>query len=85
MARIDKKEVLRYLGHNNQVVDEHLNDLIDETIQEMNKVTYKYIYKKFDITKKDTISVLGTSLELKGTSIKNILKYSDEIIIFDTG
>ncbi len=82
MIKINKSEVLRYLGHTGQIIDTDLNQLIDKVITELETVNYKYVYKKFDIKKDKTIKILNTTLELEGKSINNILKYSDEVIIF---
>lgn len=84
MIKIDKKEVLRYLGYKGQDIDEDLNELIDNVILDAEKLKYKSIYKRFTIVKGDSIKVLETNLELSSFSINNILKYSDEIIIFAT-
>lgn len=82
MIKIDKKEVLRYLGHGGQIIDETLDVLIDEVILNVEKIDYKYIYKTFKIEKENILKVIGTNLEIDSASVKNILKYSDDIIIF---
>lgn len=82
MIKLDKFEVLRYLGYKDQIIDNEMDNLINRVIKDVEKTSYKYIYKKFDIVKKNNIRVLSTNIEFKGVSINNILKYSDEIIIF---
>lgn len=80
---IDKNEVLRYLGHKNQDIDEELNSLIDKCIIEIVENSKPlYIYKIFDIeVKADSIEVLGTNLSLKGKDIYNHLKDAKKIAI----
>lgn len=80
---IDKNEVLRYLGHKNQDIDDELNDLIDLCIKEI-KETAKplYTYKIFDVEKiEDGISVIGTNLLLRGNDIFNHLKDAKQCVI----
>lgn len=80
---IDKNEVLRYLGHKNQDIDEELNSLIDECMLEIVQISKPlYIYKIFDIeAKDDSISVLGTNLLLEGKDIYKHLKDAKRIAI----
>lgn len=81
--KIDKDEVLRYLGHKNQDIDDELNNLIDLCILEIKETSKPlYTYKVFDIEKvKDGISVLGTNLILKGKDIFNHLKDARKCVI----
>lgn len=74
---IDKKEVLRYLGHRNQDIDKELDNLIDICIEEIKKESKPlYVYKIFDteVTNDKNIKILGTNLVLKGKDIYNHLK-----------
>lgn len=74
--KIDKNEVLRYLGYRNQDIDDELNNLIDLCITEIRETSKPlYTYKIFDLEKtEEGISVLGTKLILKGKDIYNHLK-----------
>ena len=74
---INKSEVLRYLGHKNQDIDEELDQLIDLCIKEVEDTSRPaYTYKVFDVevTKENEIAVVGTNLILKGKDIYNHLK-----------
>ncbi|MCY6485032.1 methionine synthase [Clostridium aestuarii] len=76
---IDKKEVLRYLGHKNQIIQEQLNLLIDQCIEEVKQYTKpKYTFGVFDIKKNDEgVELLESNLIFKGKDIKEHLKNSD--------
>ena len=74
---INKNEVLRYLGHKNQEIDDELNGLIELCIKEVQELTRPlYTYKIFDIEviAENEIKVHGTNLLLKGKDIYNHLK-----------
>ncbi len=74
---INKNEVLRYLGHKNQDIDDELNGLIELCIKEVQELTRPlYTYKIFDIEviAENEIKVHGTNLLLKGKDIYNHLK-----------
>ena len=54
---VEKSEVLRYLGHNGQEIDNDLNSKINQCIKETkNKIDTKYVYQIYDI-KKESVSV----------------------------
>lgn len=74
--KIDKKEVLRYLGYQGQAVGEDLDALIDDCIRECEATAVpRYCYRFFDIHPTDGgIQVEGTSLVLQGDSIFQHLK-----------
>ena len=74
---IDKKEVLRYLGHKDQEIDQELDSLIDTCIVELEQVARPlYTYRVFDVAVTDNseISIVGTNLILKGNDIFTHLK-----------
>lgn len=83
ILNIDKSEVLRYLGHKNQDIDNELDNLIDKCIEEIKKESRPlYIYKVFDVEKsKEGIKVIGTNLILKGNDIYNHLKKAKKCAI----
>ena len=54
---VEKSEVLRYLGHNGQEIDNDLNSKINQCIKETkNEIDTKYVYQIYDI-KKESVSV----------------------------
>jgi len=77
--KIDKGEVLRYLGYKNQLIDEKLTVLIDECIGEVIDISRgKYVYNIFDIKKEsEGILLLDTVLYLRGKNIYEHLKESE--------
>lgn len=81
---IDKNEVLRYLGHKNQDIDEELDKLIDKCIIELEQVARPlYTYRVFDIEVTDdlAIKVVGTNLVLRGKDIFSHLKNAKKCAI----
>jgi len=81
--KIDKKEVLRYLQVSKKLDDEKINLLIDKTITEIKDlINLRYLYQKFPIKITDQgVKVEGTTLILKGKSIRKHLKDSEKIYI----
>ncbi|MFD3158552.1 methionine synthase [Haloimpatiens sp. FM7330] len=75
---VNKSQVLRYLGYNNQAVDKKMEELIDNCMKEINIYSKsKYTYKIFNIQKvNDDIKLLGSNLVLRGKNIKCHLKDS---------
>lgn len=81
--KISREEVLRYLGAKN-TVEENINNLIDETIEEIKKIIrLNFTYKVFLIELKENKVILqNCKLELCGKSINNHLKYCDKCVLF---
>lgn len=74
--KIDKQEVLRYLGYQGQAVDADLDSLIDSCIAECERTAIpRTCYQLFDIEPTEGgIAVCGTSLVLRDKSIYEHLK-----------
>jgi len=72
--KIDKEEVLRYLGGTAKNNDEITDRLIDEGIEEIKKISVpKSQFRIFDIKKnQNNIQILNSILILKG---KDIIKH----------
>lgn len=83
LIHIDKKQVLRYLAYEDQVLDDITNRLIDESINEVKTlIEERYLYKSFDTTKiKGGLLVNNSNLKLMGSSIKKHLKDSKSCIL----
>lgn len=75
---IDKKEVLRYLGYKNGVIDGNTNLLIDECISEAKEVSkWEYTYKMFNIHRsEEQVRLLESNLVFEGKDILEHLKES---------
>lgn len=80
---IDRTEVLRYLQTSKDLKDDNINRLIEETRAEIKDlINFRYLYRKFPIVfDEDGVKVRGTTLTLKGKSIKKHLKNSEEIYL----
>lgn len=81
--KINKDEVLRYLGYKSQRMDEKINDLIEECILEIKETAeVKYIYNYFQITGREPHITLEKGLiELPGKGIRRHLKNSEECVL----
>ncbi|MGH4050114.1 MAG: vitamin B12 dependent-methionine synthase activation domain-containing protein [Clostridium sp.] len=80
---IDKKEVLRYLGYKNQIMDEKMMNLVSECCAEIIDISKeRSVYEIFDIeTKDDKILLTGSTLALKDNDIKNFLASSKKCVV----
>ena len=76
LSCINRAEVLRYLGYKGIGADETINSLIDECEAEVLKAAVtRYVYRVVDVTQVDEgVRLEGTSVTLKGNSIKEHLK-----------
>lgn len=79
---MNKNDVLRHLGHNNQEIDQSLDEMIDAYMKRVENLNGKYVYQIFDFEQGDDIKVLNTILNLKGDSIKHILSQASQLILF---
>ena len=81
--KIPKDEVLRYLGYKKQIIDNNTMGLVNETINEAQKIIeLKYILSKNKCILKDGgVHVEGTKLSLLGNDIKEHLKNSKEVLL----
>ncbi len=70
--KIERREVLRYLGHRGQAIDTETERMIGECITDMlATVRPRYIYRIFDIAPRDEgIALLSTDIILRGESIR---------------
>jgi hypothetical protein len=80
---IEIKEVLRYLGHKNQVLDESTKQLVSECVQETKGlVRANYVYRDFDILKDyNVVNLKNTNISLTGIDIYEHLKYSNRCFL----
>lgn len=80
---IDRNEVLRYLGHKGQEIDDDLSKLLDESIKEVkNKVVPKVLFETYEIERKnEAINIIGTKLKLIGKDIASCLENCDKVVL----
>ena len=82
---VEKSEVLRYLGHNGQEIDNDLNSKINQCIKETKKeIDTKYIYEIYDIKNDldlNTIEFKNTNLILKSKDISELLRDCDKCVL----
>lgn len=78
--KIDRDEVLRYLGYHGQVINEDMMNLIDECRKEVvHIISPRFTYSYRDVEEsQEGVKVEGTNLILKGNDIKKHLKNSTE-------
>ena len=77
---IDRMEVLRYLGHKNQCIDEATERLLEECMVEINNISKKsFVYNIYDIEKEgDKIALKETSLIFDSKDLHMHLNNSDK-------
>ncbi|WP_090090715.1 vitamin B12 dependent-methionine synthase activation domain-containing protein [Clostridium uliginosum] len=80
---INEQEVLRYLGHKGQVVDESIRVMLNECREEIKTlITPRFVYNYNNIKLLESgVEVEGTSLFLIGNDIKEHLKNSKECVL----
>ena len=82
---VEKSEVLRYLGHNRQEIDNDLNSKINQCIKETkNEIDTKYVYQIYDIKKDlnlNTVQFENTNLILKSKDISELLRDCDKCVL----
>ncbi len=81
--KIDREEVLRYLGHKGQKIDENMSEMIDQCREEIRKIIIPravYEYRNIQNTK-EGIEVLDTNLMLTGNDIMKHLRASKECVL----
>ena len=82
---VEKSEVLRYLGHNGQEIDNDLNSKIYQCIKETkNEIDTKYVYQIYDIKKDlnlNTVQFENTNLILKSKDISELLRDCDKCVL----
>jgi len=87
VKEVNRREVLKYLGHMGHDVPEEIEVSIDECIEEIKKISKpKYIWREFNIERKiengeEKIFLENTKFELIGKDIKNMLRECDRCIL----
>ncbi|MHA1766674.1 MAG: vitamin B12 dependent-methionine synthase activation domain-containing protein [Promethearchaeota archaeon] len=81
--KIEKDEILRYLGGNEKINDDLTDQMINEGIEEIRRISVpKFQFRIFKIKKnQDNIQVLNSTLFLKGKDIIKHLLYSNKVVI----
>ena len=83
MKDVYKRQVLRYLGHRGQTIDEKIMSTINECIKEVKKIItprVMYEYKDIKIIN-EGVEILGTNLILTGNDIRNHLSNSKKCVL----
>ncbi len=80
---IEKTEVLRYLGYNNQNIDENTNQLLHECMTEILDIMKKnYVYDIYDIFRDENrIFLKNTTLTTQSKDLCHHLQKSDKCVI----
>ncbi len=73
--KIEKSEVLRYLGHRGQELDGQTLQTLDECISEtLRAIRPRFVYRLFDIRQSDAgMELISSDIMLRGESIKRHL------------
>lgn len=79
---MDKQLVLKYLGYQNQDLDEDMNARIDRAIEAVSNLEGRYIHQTFEIERDAAIVVKGTTLRLEGKSVQHILSQAEKVVVF---
>ena len=77
---LNKLEILRYLGHNKQTIDNPMEKLLDECIEEITEIAQKrFVYHTYHIEKSNHILTFkDTTLSMDSKDIANHLSQSDQ-------
>ena len=79
--KIDKKEVLRYLGYGTKSADDNINKIIDECIEILkNNAREDYIYEIFDASLEENV-IIDDGLTFLGNDIKKHLVNCEKVAI----
>lgn len=79
---VNRNEMLRYLGHRGQIIDSHLDKLIDEAIDVVENLNYKVIFETYEIEKNEnSINLVNGNLSLKGQAISSHLKAAEKVVL----
>ncbi len=83
MVEINKSEVLRYLGYNNQDLDEKMSTQIDMAIEEIKVITKeRFTYDIFEMKMKDDkIELSNSNLIFSSKDIRSHLKESSKCAV----
>lgn len=83
IIKIDRYEVLRYLGYKGQDINVKLENLIDKSIKKCYEISNpRYCYKIFTCSKEETGILLdGTNTTLKGNSISKYLLKAEKAAV----
>lgn len=83
MKNIKLKEVLRYIGYNQENVDDETLCNIEQAYRELEKaINYKVTYKVFNVTKTDEgITLKDTTLTMASKSLNRLLKDCERCIV----
>lgn len=79
----NKDQVLRYLGHKGQYIDNSMNKLIEESIEEMKEIIHeRYVFKEFNISRnKEELWLENSKFKLPGKDIRKHLFNSNQCIL----
>ncbi len=81
--KTSREEVLRYLGYNNQIIDNSTAEIIDECLLEIQQLTQgKYTYKLFELAKTEgKMALLQTNLVFSSVDIQAHLAKSTKCVL----
>ncbi len=81
-VKVNRDEVLRYLGYGKNSADESVISLIEKCTEEMlNCATFKACYDEYDISIEEENVIFG-NIETESKSLKKNLKDCEKVIVF---
>lgn len=81
--KVDRKEMLRYLGYKNQNMDSSMQALIDQTVQELEeKINPKSVYRIFPCTVSENDLVTIENLSIQSKHLSKNLRGCNEVVLF---
>ena len=80
--KIDKNEVLRYLGYKNQHISDDLNEKINYLIENAYEIiSAKTVWEVFEPEFNDSVALKGTAMQFSGSDIKNHLLGAKKVAV----
>lgn len=81
--KVNKDEVLRYLGYKNQIIDKEMIQIIDECRElTLNVINPRCMYNKYNLDyENNEIIIKESDITLKGNDIIHLLKESKQCIL----
>lgn len=81
--KIDKSELLRYLGYKNEKVDQETQRILKESINELYDLSQlKYVYKIFEIKKTNNTICLEDQIEIRSKDLYKLFINCEKTAVF---
>lgn len=82
LVKIDKTEALRYLGYKNKEIDEETDRLLNESIAELQEISWlKYVYEIFNIKKENNNISFENKINIESDDLTKLFMHCDKSAI----